>query len=221
MAAIVPGDIHRSVEITSFTAKTGNDGQDYQVVMKNTGNVSADVDLKVRLKDMFGNEVYSNGGQQPVIANQSMQLNYEDSFRPFFGGMYVAQADIAYDKRAGTYGVADSSQLLRSKSQEILLFVWPSTWFFVTLGALLAGALSFLVWRKHEGRVAKKQATRALKKNSGPIMWEPYQVKNGDTLEIIARKYTISLSKLAQLNKLNAPYTLRPGERIYVPQKKR
>lgn len=220
IAAIVPGAIHRKVEVASFSATATAKGQDYAVTLKNTGNVSADVDLKVRLKDVFGNEVYTNGGQQPVIANKSLQLNYQGEMRPFFGGWYIAQADIAYDKRAGIYGTTDNGQLLRAESQKLVVFIWPSVWFFVILGGLLVAGIGLLVWRRRGAVAAKQQAKRALKKHAEPLMWAPYEVKQGDTLELLARKYSVSLDKLAQLNKLSAPYTLTPGQRIYVPQNK-
>lgn len=146
VAAVIPGEIHRKVDIALFTATTGMSKQDYSVHLKNTGNVSADVDLQVRLRDLFGNVVYKNGGQQPVMANKSLQLNYQGEFKPFFGGWYIAKADIAYDKRAGIYGTENALQLLKGESDDIVLFIWPSVWFFVILGVLLVSGVVYFLW---------------------------------------------------------------------------
>lgn len=221
VAVIVPGNIYRNVEISAFSVTADNAGQNYAVTLKNTGNVSADVDVKVRLKDILGNEVYTNGGQQPVIANRSLELTYEGNFSPFFGGWYTAEADIAYDKRAGTYGTADAGQLLRASSDKITVFIWPSVWFFAVVAALLVLAVSAIIWRRRTVASVKKQAGRALDKNAQSLLWGPYEIKPGDTLESIARKHFVSVEKLAQLNKLQAPYELKPGQRIYVPKAKK
>lgn len=162
VAVIIPGNIHREVVIDSFTATTTAKGQEYQVLLRNSGNVSADVDVKVHLRDIFGNEVYSNGGQQPVIANKTLQLNYQGETKPFFGGWYTAQTDIAYDKRAGIYGTSTPSQLLRAESQKIVIFIWPSVWVFVVAGAVVIGCIGFFVWRGYERKSIHMQANRAL-----------------------------------------------------------
>lgn len=164
MAIVIPGDIHRKVEIDSFKATTQLNRQDYKVVLKNSGNVSADVDLKLRLKDVFGNTVYMNGGQQPVLADKSLQLNYQGEYRPFFGGWYVASADIAYDKRAGVYGTLDPSALLRASAPSIVIFVWPSIWLFVILGILAILAAGYFVGRRNQK--SKKKAKKKAKKKS-------------------------------------------------------
>lgn len=164
MAIVVPGEIHRKVEIDSFSATTHLKGQDYEVVLKNSGNVSADVDLKVRLKDVFGNTVYMNGGQQPVLADKSLQLNYQGDYRPFFGGWYVASVDIAYDKRAGVYGTLDQSKLLRASGPTIVVFVWPSIWLFVIVAVLAMLAAGYFVGRKRTKKPAKKAVKKSTKK---------------------------------------------------------
>ncbi|HMR72429.1 MAG TPA: DUF916 domain-containing protein [Candidatus Saccharibacteria bacterium] len=163
MAIVVPGDIHRKVEIESFEATSHLNGQDYEVILKNSGNVSADVDLKLRLKDVFGNTVYMNGGQQPVLANKSLQLNYQGEYRPFFGGWYIASVDIAYDKRAGVYGTLNPSELLRASGPNIIVFVWPSIWFFIILGILAVLTTGYLVGRRRTTYGLRKKGKKTSK----------------------------------------------------------
>ncbi len=47
MAITVPGDIHRDVTIEKFNVKNSNSSQLYEIALKNSGNVSADVDVKL------------------------------------------------------------------------------------------------------------------------------------------------------------------------------
>ena len=50
MAITVPGDIHRDVTIEKFNIKNSNSSQLYEIALKNSGNVSADVDVKLVVK---------------------------------------------------------------------------------------------------------------------------------------------------------------------------
>ncbi|MDZ4374423.1 MAG: LysM peptidoglycan-binding domain-containing protein, partial [Phenylobacterium sp.] len=49
------------------------------------------------------------------------------------------------------------------------------------------------------------------------IPGESYKVKSGDNLERIAGRMDSTVSELAKINKLKAPYTLRPGQTIRGP----
>lgn len=235
VAVIVPGEVHRQVEITDFTAVSSyKKGQNTyigpQVVfgLKNTGNVSADVAVNVHIRDMFGNEMHSPGGssqktffsgQYPVIAGTTFTVNYDTEYQPFFGGWYKVKADIVYNKQAGTFGVNSSGEVLRAETGEITIFFWPSTWFFVILALLVLSTLSFIGWRIMQTRDAKKRARDSLKHPAVKIMWGPYEVKEGDTLEQLAAKSGVAMGKIAAMNKLQAPYALEAGQKIYLPRK--
>lgn len=86
MAIVVPGDIHRDVTIDKFDIKSENASQLYEIALKNSGNVSADVDIKLVVKDAAGNVVYKNGGVNATIANETRQFRYESKLAPFWGG---------------------------------------------------------------------------------------------------------------------------------------
>lgn len=45
---------------------------------------------------------------------------------------------------------------------------------------------------------------------------QAYTVKSGDTLYFIAWKYQIDFKQLAQWNQLSSPYTIHPGDRIFI-----
>ncbi|MEO6831832.1 MAG: hypothetical protein ABI378_05810, partial [Chitinophagaceae bacterium] len=122
LVATVPGDLKRDITIQSFDFKPTDGKAFYDVALKNVGNVSADVDVKVTVHSLFGNVLYSNGGGYPVLSNQVLQQQFEQTNKPLFGGWYTAQASIQYDKKAGEFGVNTqiSANLMRFFSVEIL-----------------------------------------------------------------------------------------------------
>ena len=52
---------------------------------------------------------------------------------------------------------------------------------------------------------------------AGPDAVPTYVVKDRDTLDGIARRYGVSPQTIAERNKLQAPYSLRPGQSLLVP----
>jgi murein DD-endopeptidase MepM/ murein hydrolase activator NlpD len=52
---------------------------------------------------------------------------------------------------------------------------------------------------------------------AGPDAVPTYTVKHKDTLDGIARRYGVSPESIAERNKLQAPYALRPGQSLAVP----
>ena len=146
MAITIPGNIHRDVTIDKF-AVDNNSKQLYNIAIKNSGNVSADVDVKLLVKDMLGNVVYQNGGEYAAIAEQVRQFRYESNLQPFWGGKYRAELSIAYNKKAGEWGVSKNQADLVSKTVEpIELFFWPSTGAWAIIAGVIA-AVVIVIWR--------------------------------------------------------------------------
>ena len=146
MAITIPGNIHRDVTIDKF-AVDNNSKQLYNIVIKNSGNVSADVDVKLVVKDMLGNVVYQNGGEYAAIAEQIRQFRYESNLQPFWGGKYRAELSIAYNKKAGEWGVSkNSADLTTKKVEPIELFFWPTSGAWAIIIGAIAVAIA-AVWR--------------------------------------------------------------------------
>lgn len=210
VVAIVPGELKRDVSIDDFVVGQANGVQNLKLVTSNKGNVSADVDSTVTLTDIFGREHYKNGGTQPVLPNEALELNYTSDKQPLFGGWYYAQAKISYDKRAGTFGVASKSDLLTKKTEKKMVYLSPSP-----TGTVLIGLAILLIIGIIAATVLKKQRF-----NRAQRTWEEYEVQPGDTLESIATSRNIKWKKLAIINKRSAPYSIKSGETLKVPQKK-
>lgn len=210
VVATVPGDLHRNVDIQSFAA-TNNDGkQIFDLKLKNSGNVSADVDAKVYLMSIFGAVAYQNGGGYPVLADQKLELTFINESKPFFGGWYYTQAKATYDKRAGSFGIGDTTNAIVKSSERHLVFITPTVGglFTLLLGMLAVGGVAFWYIRRHQ-----------IRKNT-LLYGEEHTVKTGDTIQTIANKHTISWRQLASMNHIAAPYVLIEGSVLRVPVKK-
>lgn len=152
MAVTIPGDMTRMVDVERFAIEQKNSSQEYNISVKNSGNVSADVDISLRVVDMFGGEWYRNGGQYPVVRDQTLSQQFRNEARPFWGGWYTAKLSIAYDSRPGFFGTDDQQHLTRKDAADITLFFWPTlpAWG-VLIGVPLL--LTFLiVWRVRRSR---------------------------------------------------------------------
>lgn len=209
VVATVPGDLQRSVDIEKFTTAIAEGNQTYTLELKNSGNVSADVDAKVYLTSLFGGVAYENGGGYPVLANQQLDLTFVNEKRPLFGGWYYASASVAYDERAGVFGTSDSSRLIKKDADRKLMFIAPTTGgllIIILVIGLIGGVVAWWL-------VRKRNHTNALK------TWDTYTVQEGDSIQSIANRYDISWKKLASINHIAAPYVLKAGDALRVPIK--
>lgn len=146
MAITIPGNIHRDVTIDKF-AVDNHSKQLYNIAIKNSGNVSADVDVKLTVKDTLGNVVYKNGGEYAAIAEEVRQFRYESNLRPFWGGKYKAEVSIAYNKKAGEWGVSKNQADLTTKAvAPIELFFWPSPGAWAIIAGVVAASILIIGW---------------------------------------------------------------------------
>jgi LysM repeat protein len=206
MAITVPGDIHKSVSLQSLELH-GDKPVVFSATIKNTGNTSSDVDVRVTLSNLFGRELYKNGGSYPVFGGNKLMLTFRDDHKPAWGGFYVGQAMLRYDRRPGVFGFGDASQLIDSSSAKKVIFVMPDLGpLFVYIFVLSSLMALYYKWYKN------KQGYRWLQSD-----WQEYAVQPDDTLDAIARRHGINWKDLARVNALRPPYQLRTGRKIKVP----
>lgn len=219
VANIVPGKINRDITIENFTFEKTLDDRLFPKAkflatthLKNTGNVSADVELKISIKDMFGREIMKSGaGFSPVMANHKQQKNYvPDQFSSFWGGWYTAQATIAYDKRAGQFGSDDKAQLIYKESEVKTVFIWPS----IPAVASVLAVIFFTIWLfLHRKSIREKRRSQP-----GKLLWGAYIVKPGETLKSLSIRHGVTEEKLKNINRLGEKENVKPGQKIFVPK---
>ena len=101
--------------------------------------------------------------------------------------------------------------------KELTLRKGPSVWFFsfptipglaieiiVFLGLLFSGSLAWL----------SRKRKRWIKEN-----WIVYEVRSGEDINVLAKRFGTSWKLLVKVNKLEPPYALRSGKKIKVPPK--
>ncbi len=207
IAITVPGAIHKSVSLANFTVQQAASGITLGTTIANSGNVSADTNVQTTIRTVFGNTIYRNGGSYPVFGGKTLQLQFVDEKKPFWGGFYLAQATIQYDKRPGVFGLTDKIQLITLHGARHVIFVRPAP--VVSIGTIVAVCgLGWFIFRRVRQR-------RQLRRNQRE--WESYAVIAGDTLETIALARHTSWQRLAKVNQLKPPYQLAPGQAIKVP----
>lgn len=208
VVATVPGELHRSVEIQGFVVSYNGSKQVYTLDLKNSGNVSADVDAKVYLTSLFGGVAYENGGGYPVLADQKLNLTFVNESRPMLGGWYYVQAKASYDNRAGTFGTAENKYLTTKTTDRKMVFIAPTVAGMLVIVAILVLVGGVIAWY-----VMRRQSRVAAYKHG-----HTYVVVAGDSITSVADAYKIDWKRLASINQITAPYVLHEGQTLHVPK---
>lgn len=206
VAITVPGDIRKSLIFNSLNVKAGPVKYIVSAGLQNKGNVSLDADINVDVKSCYGAKIYANGGTYPFLAqSQSTELNYEFP-RPQWGGWYKAEGSAKYNsdpKKALGEGPKNTKVLAPTRC----FFVYPAggqALIYLLLIILIILIIIWFIWRRKR---QKKMSKR----------WQTFVIDSGDTINSLARDFHTSWKLVAKMNKLKAPYDLKPGSKIKLP----
>ncbi len=206
VAMTVPGDIRRELAFSSFLLRRENGKVYFMPSIKNTGNVSVDTDVAVIVKSLFGASVDQFGGQFPILRGETYEFNFEMN-PTFWGGLYRARAQFAYDATASAQvGVNTGNALTTVYSDPRWFFLVPSVpalfieggillLILVLLGLLLAGV-------------------RRTRLRSRAVL---YTVKKKETVSDFAKRIGVAEKTVIRLNKLRSPYVLYKDQDILLP----
>ncbi len=207
VALTIPGQLTRTPSIAGYQVIQNGESQTYTVQLQNSGNVSADTQVKVRLKTLSGTTVYENGGEYPIMSGGHMELSFKNDKAPLFGGWYIAEASAQYDKRPEVYGTQDQQQLVTLRANSIIIFMMPQPLglLIMSAGSATVGGWIYMLWRR------QRFAARALQ------TWHTHVVQSGDNLQLLAERHNVHWKRLAKINQLKPPYALLRGSRLRVP----
>lgn len=210
VAVTIPGKIQKDLNFTGFNvARLDDDRLRLSASLRNNGNVSLDTDVRTKLKTLLGTTARSAGGEFPVLAGSDAKFNFEVD-KLFWGGWYKAQASGEYNSdTAQSIGEGKSNEMIYS--DELVIFVKPQPLALAIEALVLLAIISASVYYIRKNREYKRLRADSF----------PYTVKKGDTINRLAGASGVSWKKLAKLNGLKPPYTLRPGARIKVPRPKK
>jgi hypothetical protein len=207
VAITIPGDIKKGLAFTGlgFTAK-----DDAKILLstalKNSGNVSLDTQVEVKLSYVFGVAASKAGGNFPVLSSSEGRFNFESS-RPFWGGWYKLTATARYDDNlANALGEGSANA---STQRSMWAFIVPDPLAAVIEGIaaiVLVGGIAYLVYRKRRHGQMVRRATGHL-------------VKPGEDLHSVAEMYAMQWKHLARINKLKPPYQIKAGQKLLVAAK--
>lgn len=84
----------------------------------------------------------------------------------------------------------------------------------------LSGKMADIMGEKPGGKSGPKSKSAVTKANAGTTGMTGYEhiVKEGDTLSAIAAAYKVKTSAIIEANKLQSPYTLKTGQKLFIPQ---
>ncbi|HEY5442790.1 MAG TPA: LysM peptidoglycan-binding domain-containing protein, partial [Candidatus Saccharimonadales bacterium] len=172
-------------------------------LLQNKGNVSADANIEVKLRGIFGLHYpfASVGGQFPVFPGQS-RFNFELK-KPYWGGWYRRDVQATYKKPLPSGELSDNVTTIDAKNA--IIFIMPKPLALVVQAAtlLVIVALFYGVYR--------------LWRRLRLVPTETYTIEEDDSIESIASNFAIKWQKLAKMNGIEPPYTVHPGRIIKVP----
>jgi len=84
----------------------------------------------------------------------------------------------------------------------------------------LSGKMADIMGDRTTGKSSQKSKSAATKAGTSTTGMTGYEhvVKEGDTLSAIASAYKVKTSAIVEANKLQSPYTLRTGQKLFIPQ---
>lgn len=236
VSVTVPGTIISKLRDAGFKVRSQKSpgqrrGQIFlQSRQKNEGNVPVNANLIVETASLFGTGKKQMETRFTVPKGEITDWNFEIE-PPFWGGIYKAKRYISYNELTQDIGetkiAGDSSgDLLAAslfgdfskeaapfgqkkviKTGNLYYFVPPSMVALFAESSIFSLLLfiCFLFWLSWQRRRWVERS------------WVPYQVSAQDDIRVVAEKHNVSWKILAKENRLRAPYSLEPGQKLIVP----
>lgn len=162
--------------------------------LKNEGNTHLSPKANIEITDIFGGHIdtleYASLGSSALGQTSTVPVKWE---KPSLFGRFTAKINIVY---------GDNQTVEVKKS----FWIVPWTLIFIFVILLVMCVFARLFWRLYY--IKKK------------FKMTQYAVIGKETLIEIADKFNIKWKKIARINRLKPPYTLRSEQILFVPKKK-
>ncbi|MEZ4087401.1 MAG: LysM peptidoglycan-binding domain-containing protein [Candidatus Gracilibacteria bacterium] len=202
----VPGEAINdySWEKFTFNGKSDNNRSQFHFSFKNNGNSIAIVEPKITLSGIPPLEkselTLPQITLQPGTELNDIELRWDD--QPSFG-YYMATASVTFSE----FDIARDEKI-NSTTQVRQIGINLTPWY---ITVILLGVLIILIgWAVYHNVTMKRLRSE----------WKSYKIKQGDTITSVSKEYEVEWKKLAKVNRLKKPYTLKSGNTILVPPKK-
>jgi hypothetical protein len=206
----VPGMKVNRYEWSDFSFKPSSNGAPgtFNLTYKNTGNTVIMASQTITVKGFPGREETFELTPAMLLQGGSVDIPVKWKDEPFFG-FYTATANAKFSE----YDITSNTRI-NGKEESRSISVFIPLKMDTNEGKLVVGAASALIalilifllltWLRISFR---KQCV-------------PYVVAEGDSIVGIAESRKVGWRKLAKVNKLKAPYTIKPGQKILAPPQK-
>jgi hypothetical protein len=239
VAITVPGEIKQEVVFLGLSIDKKKIPASYKssLLVKprlmNVGNVSVDTRVVVAVKSPFGRLIEEQNSVFTVPGGEQTDWNFEIP-APFWGGWYKVEPIVGYQKQffsdraiaenpsddsssdlSANLFDADGGNLMANMSTDDILVSGSPKWFFVmpSLPALIieSAGLSLLVFFLLLWRISVRR------KKWIRDSWEQYTAKASDDLKSLAKEFDVSWKLIARVNELEAPYSVKRGQKLLLP----
>lgn len=82
----------------------------------------------------------------------------------------------------------------------------------------LSGKMADMMSERPAGKSGSKSKSSAAKSGAASVTGVEHVVKDGETLSAIATAYKVKSGAIVEANKLQSPYTLKNGQKLFIPQ---
>jgi len=203
----VPGEKINSYEWTGFTFTPAYDATPgtFNLSYKNTGNTIITVTQDITVKGFPGKEESFKLPTATLLQGSTVDIPVKWDKEPFFG-FYTATATVVFSE----YDITSNTSVNgKSETKDISVYVplkldTNEGKLTVAVAAVLLILLILLV-------------ISFILKMSFRRKCVPYDVVQGETITSIAEKCKVNWKKLAKVNRLKPPYTLKAGQKIIAP----
>lgn len=169
--------------------------------IENKGNVSVDFSESILITDDLFNK------SEERVTDRKFQVQRED----IYTSNYTWR-----NPRFGKFSFVNNITYADGKNEAKLLTTDKVTIWMVPWREIIIASIIMFVTITPTVIVRKIR-----KKKFSGNGWDEYIVQHGDTLDTISLKFNISWKHFAKTNKIKPPYTLKAGQKVLVPPRKR
>lgn len=168
---------------------------DFYLEIKNEGNVRIEPEIKINIKNIFGQTAGDLSGKIGVVFPKKSSIIHSRWEKPLFFGRYTAAVSVNY----GTNKTTDV--------KKIIIWAVPYKLLTILAGLIVLIVLLRLVVMYFREAAKEKMAIYVLSKK--------------ETIQEVAEKFKVNWAKLARINKIKQPFELKKGQKLFIPTNRR
>ena len=200
----VPGKIIEDIKLTNFSYKNSGNQSIFKFNIQNHGNTSFEPQATINIYNYWGEKIDSiTKSLGTSLPNTSIEPMVEWKHQANYGFL-TAKADISYQPSIYSANTLHSSSL--SERKEISIFIFPWTLTIILFSIFSVIIILIYLRKKHQTSIISNTTE--------------YTVQPDENIIDIAKKHQIRWTVLAQINKLQAPYIIKPEQKIKIPKSK-